>query len=560
MKTKFFKIIPFVLLTIFAVFPFLGNLHDTFLSDDWDFLRIVSSQEFPLSHYFTSNYTGSHEGGSYRPMINVFWSGLFALFGFNPLPYHSVMIGLHVLVTLLLFLFLRELFSEKPRGRLSALVGALLFTLLPSHSEPVIWIAAAGDLLGTTFSLTSILLFTKAVKNPLLQKRITFFVFSFGAFALALLSKESSITLPLIHVGIVWFINKEQNTRQWKNFLWAIVPFLIVGVFFLLRSQAIHLVTTYYGGALSFTPKQVITSFIHLLLSNFLPTSNRVLVGDFLLSHFFGLIVGIALLFISLIFFIFKKNAASLLLFGALIASALPVSSFVIENSTVYLSSEGERWTYFPSVFLSGLLGLWISHTVHFFSHKKAILGLLVAMGALTGGGLLSQLIQKNMYWHQGAVLAHHTLEELAHAQKKYDFDGAVLIGVPDSMHGVPLFRNMFSTAFAHSTGVELDMIVTPSKTLFDQAAQFEKKRISKNEFLYTEKNLQQRITGQINFSCPDYTSSLQNTSVKNILSTGGKIGSSYTIQFSEDFMKHNEQKKIGILFFDQGNWIVEIL
>ena len=71
-----------------------------------------------------------------------------------------------------------------------ALVGGLLFALHPASHEAVYWIAARFDLLATCFMLASLLWLLQRRRGVVLDRR--------GCFALALLSKESALSLPVI--------------------------------------------------------------------------------------------------------------------------------------------------------------------------------------------------------------------------------------------------------------------------------------------------------------------------------------------------------------------------
>lgn len=555
---------PYIFLVCLAALPFLQNIHDTFLSDDWDFLRIVSTEEYPLSHYFLSNYTGTHEGGSYRPMVNVFWTIGYNLFGFESEGFHILMIALHAANTILLFSLLKYLpFLPPEKRKWFALVAATIFAVLPNHSEPVIWIASANDLLATFFSLLSLYFLTRILGAQKGISKILFFCLSLLVFGVALLSKESSFTLPLICSGIVFFtlLKQKDPPQRWVKLTLVLPYFLLVPLYFFLRSKAIGLLASYYGGSLHFDIKNMILSELHLLLSQIVPTELRLFLAETFLQHIYLFGSIFFLVAIPFLLYIFKKKQWEMLFFiGAYIATTIPVISFIIDHNKNYPSSEGERWAYLPSIFFSCILASIFFLLYNQFQNKKILRNLTIALGILCLIFWYGVLFQKNALWHTGANFAQQTLLSMAEEQKKYNFDGAVVIGVPDSYHGVYLFRNMYPFAFTQTTGITLDMIITPSKTLYDPQNTFAITREALDTFVYAEQNNKKIISTSAKFSSLDYDGFAEDIERQNGSANAHTTASNWKIVFRPAFMNSNEKRRIGIFFFDHGNWEVRTL
>lgn len=109
--------------------------------------------------------------------------------------YHWTNWLLHVANTLLVFFVLMELVG----AQWAAVAGALLFCLHPVQVEPVAWISGLKDVLSGFFSLLALLGYLRhsrltraGVKSRALYGFATF------AYALALLSKPSSVVVPLV--------------------------------------------------------------------------------------------------------------------------------------------------------------------------------------------------------------------------------------------------------------------------------------------------------------------------------------------------------------------------
>jgi hypothetical protein len=106
------------------------------------------------------------------------------LFRDRALPYHVVSLGLHGLNAALLFWLLSRRASKS-----AALIGAAFFAAHPAHFTALYWLSARADLLATTFALLTVLLALRRGRERWL---------AIPAFALSLLSKESTLLLPVV--------------------------------------------------------------------------------------------------------------------------------------------------------------------------------------------------------------------------------------------------------------------------------------------------------------------------------------------------------------------------
>ena len=118
----------------------------------------------------------------------------------SPAVFHAANLLAHVASAVLVFLILRRLV----RSRWAAWAGAALFALHPLQVEPAAWTGTFYTPLSGMFSLLAIwqyLLFSETPRaNP--GRRRTHYVVGTLAFALALLSKPSTIAVPLIVAAI----------------------------------------------------------------------------------------------------------------------------------------------------------------------------------------------------------------------------------------------------------------------------------------------------------------------------------------------------------------------
>lgn len=206
--------------------PWVGSwtyLPTIFTSGVWDFLDFLS-----------------YGSGYYRPLMHVFFTLEYHIFGLNPVGYHVVSILMHginaSLLFLLVFTFLRRRALVLPeymtkRGYWFSLVTALLFLAHPVNSEVVYWASAAPELLLAFFSLLTLgcFLFCK----PSIVRIGVVSVF----FTLALLSKETAVMLPLVLFFLHLFLDTDQPRsifQRFKSTLLATGPFFIIATFFLI--------------------------------------------------------------------------------------------------------------------------------------------------------------------------------------------------------------------------------------------------------------------------------------------------------------------------------------
>jgi tetratricopeptide (TPR) repeat protein len=158
---------------------------------------------------FRSDYWAPRvESGLYRPLATTSFALTWAAAGADPRAHHAADVLLHAANAALAFLLLLRLCGD----RVVACAGALLFAAHPVNSEAVANVAGRSDLLVTLFFLLSLLTYTRADPAASGRPRAAY-ALSLTAFALALLSKESAITLPGVLVLYDFVYAPERETR-----------------------------------------------------------------------------------------------------------------------------------------------------------------------------------------------------------------------------------------------------------------------------------------------------------------------------------------------------------
>jgi hypothetical protein len=231
-----------VLLLTLAVY--LRCLSNDFVSDDHqEILRNPYIGQWPLlwrSLIHDSSWFSLGQSCYYRPLKNL-WDALnFHLFGFHPAGWHALKILLHLSVTLASFRAAQLLTDDVTTG----LATALLFGLLPVHTEVVAWISAIPEPLAAFFELAALCCFIQRNR----ESRWSYVLPAF-LFAGALLSFEGAIVFPLLLVVYILLFEaaaeSPSSINVWNRMVKAVrhsAPFFVVGlVYFAARSVIVGL-------------------------------------------------------------------------------------------------------------------------------------------------------------------------------------------------------------------------------------------------------------------------------------------------------------------------------
>jgi tetratricopeptide (TPR) repeat protein len=195
---------------------YFGTLTFGFVYDDVpQILKNAAIQDWHyLPQYFTSHVWAAIYPNSisnyYRPLFLLWLRLNYVLFGVHPAGWHAASLLCHIAATCLVFRVAQQL----ARDRIIGFVAALLFGLHPAHIENVAWISGVTDPLMACFVLGSCATFFRFRAS----RRVSQLILSLGLFALALLSKETAIVLPLLIFGIS-LVSREggdQNTAPPK--------------------------------------------------------------------------------------------------------------------------------------------------------------------------------------------------------------------------------------------------------------------------------------------------------------------------------------------------------
>ncbi len=430
-KYKFHLLVLLCLIIINLAF-FSLNLNDFFVSDDFDWLYLVKFSEHSLTDYFTGNYYGIQgEGGAYRPLVTVIFLLNYKIFGLNYLGFHIVNLIFHIGVCFLVYLLALLLFEKFKAKNKIAILAAVFFSLLPNHSEAVVWVAAIADPVASFFYLLAFYLYL------IFRKKQSFaaLLISVLSFIIALLTKEIAITLPILIV--VWELYEalRKNKFKWQNII--LYPFgywLILILYFLIRYLAIGLAFGYYARQqfeLNFS--KIFTMLAALTTDLLFYGRLRAYLTEYFAANKLFFVLLIILLVILILYSCRKYFFKAAFLIDTYIILILPVL-FLGFN---YFTDEGERYNYLPSVAFCLLLSLLIWQI-----KKDKFLRNLIIAGLIIYFAFF--LINKNYNWNIAADLTEKIIKndfsqivDLNKTDEKLYF-----AALPDNLEGAQVLRN----------------------------------------------------------------------------------------------------------------------
>src|SRR3989338_7523795 len=153
------KLLPIAAVVIGVAVLYAPTLDTGYFADDFDYAVRHAAGE-PLMYAVTRNTDATLSGGSWRPFTALSYWVTMRLE--SPFIDHLVSLALYLVVLAFVYAIARVWFSE--RSPLFSAIVAALFAALPSHVEPIVWVAARADLLAAIGALAALLLWLKGLR------------------------------------------------------------------------------------------------------------------------------------------------------------------------------------------------------------------------------------------------------------------------------------------------------------------------------------------------------------------------------------------------------------
>jgi protein O-mannosyl-transferase len=205
-----------------------GTLRFEFVYDD---IHQISENPAVQSWHYAPGYfarsvwyhqDGHAPGNYYRPIFLLWLLINFMSFGLEPSLWHLTTIFMHVLATLMLY----HLANRVVKDRWIASVAALIFGLHPVHIEATAWVSGVTESLLAVMFIPSLLCFIRSREpaptalvggeSPPAPRRRVFgwLAASLLLYALALLSKETAIVMPMVVFAYVLIFGNQARGSQ----------------------------------------------------------------------------------------------------------------------------------------------------------------------------------------------------------------------------------------------------------------------------------------------------------------------------------------------------------
>jgi Tfp pilus assembly protein PilF len=214
---------------IFLIYA--NGLNTPFQSDDERHIQDSPTIKTPSYFANPSNIRNRHITGLSFAM-NYKWGQE------NPFGYHLFNILIHICSTFLIFFITRLTIEngtswDKDAAQKIAITTTLLFGLHPIQTETITYISGRPGGLAGLFYFLSLLLFILASLKDCKVPRFILYLLSLTSFALAVLGKETAVTLPVMIIIYDLCLIKGP---QWVSFRYRLMyylflPALAVGIF-----------------------------------------------------------------------------------------------------------------------------------------------------------------------------------------------------------------------------------------------------------------------------------------------------------------------------------------
>jgi tetratricopeptide (TPR) repeat protein len=200
---------PLVLI-VTVVVAFQPALRSTKQFTNWDDNQYVTEQPLvkELSGQSISQMfdTGTQVASNYHPITMLSLAVDYKLHGDDASGFALTNLLLHIINTLLVFVFVRRLL---PNATFVAGFTALLFGIHPMHVESVAWISERKDVLYTLFLLVSLIFYVRYVR----ERSMLHFAIAMAAFVLSVLSKAMATPLPILLLVVDYYLRRQIDKR-----------------------------------------------------------------------------------------------------------------------------------------------------------------------------------------------------------------------------------------------------------------------------------------------------------------------------------------------------------
>ena len=435
-----------VAIAIISFLAYLPSLRNGFV--EWDDSTYVAENPFirSVNMNFLRRAFFEFYASNWHPLTWLSHALDYAIWGLNPFGHHLTNIIFHAVNTFLVVILIMRLiaarngtagmeqtvFSDNRAVLIAGGVTGLLFGLHPLHVESVAWVAERKDLLCALFFLLSMISYIGYIRvegrgtvqeNSISRFHDRQYLFAFGFFVLALLSKPMAVTLPVILLIVDWFpFERIESFRTFRPALLEKLPFLALSFL----SSILTILAQKAGGAMASAEVTSLSTRVVVAAKSLIAYVGKMLVPLNLIPYYpypqnvpllsleyllpIAVVIGITA--ICAVIAMKRKQKLLLSIWGYFLISLLPVIGIIQVGG----QSMADRYTYLPSIgpfLLAGLAVAWIMVKVGALNQLRlittvvgatAVFFLLISLSYLT--------VRQITIWRNSIDLWNYVIEK----------------------------------------------------------------------------------------------------------------------------------------------------
>lgn len=363
-----------------------SNIFRAFTSDVWSFQRGTLTADIPPPYY--------------RPLFTTYLTLNYQLFGLWEPGWHLMNLLVHSAATVAVYFLLKRLSGN----RLVAGLTSLIFGLHTAHVESISWISGIPDPLAALFYVPSLLWYVRYRE----EGDGKWLAASVVAFGLAILCKETPLTLPL--VLCVWELTRPKSRSSLalglKDIVLQMIPYAVVAAAYLtLRFSVLGRISWKHPN-MAQVPDSAIWMTVPYVFVNYF----KHLIAPFHLSLIYGtsfitsaadprflLPVGI-LVGLGFILWTYRKKLSRhvWIAIAMMVAPLLPVLNLRVFHYDYIIQ---DRYLYLPSIGFCYLIAILTLR----LARKRAPLAVAFSVVVLLAFG--ASTILQNRVWHDSVSL-----------------------------------------------------------------------------------------------------------------------------------------------------------
>lgn len=348
------------LLIIIGLIIFFNSLFNGFVWDDEEQIvnnslihTIANFPAFFTGSTFNTGGTGNLAGIYYKPLMTVFFSFIYSIFGPNPFFFHLLQVFIHIINSILVFLLFRNFFKN-----LLSFMSALFFLIHPINVEAVVYISALQETLFLLFGLAAFQFLNKIRAGWSLILLLTV------TFLLSFLSKETGFLFIPITLLFCWLFQKSKFKYVFFSasisvICYSFMRFILASVGLVKNGPSPIMQTSFYERLLSL-PQIFFYYFKTSVFPQNLAIAQHWIIKDadlsnFLLPLFLDILILMVIFLLGLLIYRTKNDIFKNYIFFAswlLLGLSIHLQIFPLDMTVA------DRWFYFPIIGLIGLISL----------------------------------------------------------------------------------------------------------------------------------------------------------------------------------------------------------